>query len=381
MTKLVDISNLSYSNEFFFRANSKFANWIVGIIGAFVFIFVFWIAFGSCEDAVSGSGTVRPSENISSVHSFNSGKIEKIYFKDGQAVKKGDKLFSLYSTSLLASKENILSKIKIVEERLSDIELISESFYLEKNLVPKSRIAAHTRFKNYFEIKTQLAELCEIHEKNFNTQKLLPLEVITEELTLELERLWRNSIIKLSQYNESFLSQLIYEKESYEQQLDNLKTSLAQVETQLENNIVLAPIDGTVLALDKLNENDFIIANKPVLSIIPPSDLGYEIVVRVRERDVANLHLGLEAKLKLPAFSNNVRELKARVKKISADSMSNGYELFYLVTLVPEKNASDIKKVIGENLSLKTGMRANAKIIVSEQKVFSYILKKLEISL
>lgn len=180
------------------------------------------------------------------------------------------------------------------------------------------------------------------------------------------------------------MTTLISEKENYALQRDNLESSLAEIEAQLKNNRVVAPIDGTVLVLDSLNENDFIIANKPVLSIIPPSETGYEITVRVKEKDIADLQVGLQAKLKLPAFSNKVKNLNATVKKISADSLSNGRDIFYLVTLVPEMNeTSDIdeKTIFKNSLSLKSGMIANAKIIVSEQKVISYLMKKMEIQL
>ena len=384
MKKLIKVSKLTYSEEFFSRMNSAFENWVIAIIGTFILFFAVWIFFGHCEDAISGNGTVRPSENISSVHSLRSGKINKVYFKDGQEVKQGDVLFSLYSDAEIAAKENILSKIKIVQEKIDDVQSMMESFELGKNIVPCSQTIAFTRMKNFFETKYQLTEVSLIHKKNFDTQKLLPADSTTEELTNEVERLWRNSKINLSQFNENFFAQLVNEKENYTSQYDNLKTSLAEIEMQLKNNIVTAPIAGTVLVFDALNENDFIVANKPILSIIPPSDAGYEITVRIREKDIINLKVGLNAKLKLPAFANTIQCMNATVKKISADSLSNGRELFYLVTLVPElidnSNAGK-KNIVNNSLQLKSGMIANAKIIVSEQRIISYLMKKMEIQL
>ena len=384
MKKLIKVSKLTYSEEFFSRMNSAFENWVIAIIGTFILFFAVWIFFGHCEDAISGNGTVRPSENISSVHSLRSGKINKVYFKDGQEVKQGDVLFSLYSDAEIAAKENILSKIKIVQEKIDDVQSMMESFELGKNIVPCSQTIAFTRMKNFFETKYQLTEVSLIHKKNFDTQKLLPADSTTEELTNEVERLWRNSKINLSQFNENFFAQLVNEKENYTSQYDNLKTSLAEIEMQLKNNIVTAPIAGTVLVFDALNENDFIVANKLILSIIPPSDAGYEITVRIREKDIINLKVGLNAKLKLPAFANTIQCMNATVKKISADSLSNGRELFYIVTLVPDlidNSNSGKKNIVNNSLQLKSGMIANAKIIVSEQRIISYLMKKMEIQL
>ena len=299
-------------------------------------------------------------------------------------MKQGDVLFSLYSDAEIAAKENILSKIKIVQEKIDDVQSMMESFELGKNIVPCSQTIAFTRMKNFFETKYQLTEVSLIHKKNFDTQKLLPADSTTEELTNEVERLWRNSKINLSQFNEYFLAQLVNEKENYTSQYDNLKTSLAEIEMQLKNNIVTAPIAGTVLVFDALNENDFIVANKPILSIIPPSDAGYEITVRIREKDIINLKVGLNAKLKLPAFANTIQCMNATVKKISADSLSNGRELFYLVTLVPDlidNSSAGKKNIVNNSLQLKSGMIANAKIIVSEQRIISYLMKKMEIQL
>ena len=384
MKKLIKVSKLTSSEEFFSRMNSAFENWVIAIIGTFILFFAVWIFFGHCEDAISGNGTVRPSENISSVHSLRSGKINKVYFKDGQEVKQGDVLFSLYSDAEIAAKENILSKIKFVQEKIDDVQSMMESFELGKNIVPCSQTIAFTRMKNFFETKYQLTEVSLIHKKNFDTQKLLPADSTTEELTNEVERLWRNSKINLSQFNENFFAQLVNEKENYTSQYDNLKTSLAEIEMQLKNNIVTAPIAGTVLVFDAHNENDFIVANKLILSIIPPSDAGYEITVRIREKDIINLKVGLNAKLKLPAFANTIQCMNATVKKISADSLSNGRELFYLVTLVPDlidNSSAGKKNIVNNSLQLKSGMIANAKIIVSEQRIISYLMKKMEIEL
>ena len=111
---------------------------------------------------------------------------------------------------------------------------------------------------------------------------------------------------------------------------------------------------------------------------------GYEITVRIREKDIINLKVGLNAKLKLPAFANTIQCMNATVKKISADSLSNGRELFYLVTLVPDlidNSNSGKKNIVNNSLQLKSGMIANAKIIVSEQRIISYLMKKMEIQL
>lgn len=380
MKKLLDVSSLTYSSEFFSKQNSKFENWIIAFIGIFVGIFFVWLFFGRCEETVSGYGTVRPSENISSVHSLQSGKISKIYFSDGAEVKKGDMLFTLYADAEEASKNNLIDKIHTLEEKLFENDSMIKSFHARKNLLSEKNCVAYNRVKIFFEVEKQLKEICLIHEKNFQTQKKLPPDLIPEDAVMELERTWRNAAINVSQFGEKFLSALITEKESYEQQLENNKANLAQVEEQIKNKTVTAPIDGTILVLNKINENDFVVANETLLSIIPPRDLGYEIVVRVRERDIINLRVGLEAKLKLPAYAVQLQELKARVKKISADSLYNGKEVFYLVTLALDTDDPTFFNVQNK-MKLTAGLQANAKIIVQEKNVFSYIVKKLEITL
>ena len=102
------------------------------------------------------------------------------------------------------------------------------------------------------------------------------------------------------------------------------------------------------------------------------------------DKDIINLKVGLNAKLKLPAFANTIQCMNATVKKISADSLSNGRELFYLVTLVPDlidNSSAGKKNIVNNSLQLKSGMIANAKIIVSEQRIISYLMKKMEIQL
>lgn len=384
MKKLMDINKLTYTSEYFSKVNSKFSNWMILIIGIFIFIFFLWIFIGRCEKVVYGNGTVRSSENISSVHSPNSGKISNIYFTDGQIVKKGDILFTLYYEVETKSKNNILEKIKIINERILEIDLMVKSLNLNKNIIPKENIVAYTKVKNFFETKNQMLEVCEVYEKNLNTQKDLPKNVVSNDNILEAERVFSNAKIKLSQYSQNFLTDLILEKESYEIQLDNYKTNLVGIENIIESKKIRAPIDGTVLAFKEINENDFIVASQNVLSIIPMIELGYEIVVKVKERDIINLEYGLKAKVKLTAYSNKFVDFKATVIKISADSISNGSDLFYLVTLSPDHSDQvfDNKDLnFAQRMILKSGMQAIAKIVVAEQSIFSYIVDKLEITL
>lgn len=381
MKKLLDLKNLTHTAEYFSKVNSKFSNWVIGIIGIFVSIFLVWIFFGRCEEVVSGSGSVRPSGNISFVHSPSTGKIFKLYFKDGQSIKKGDLLFTLYSEIDEASRKNTLEKIKILEEKILDNELMIKSFNANKNLISLDKIVPHNRIKNFFEVQVQLLELSQLYKKNFIMQSSLPPDLIKTESLNELERVWRNSEIQLSQYTEKFLSELILEKENYTLQLDNYKTNLSHLNNLIESKTVLAPIDGTILSLENVNENDFISLGQKILSIIPSSSQGYEIIVRVRERDVTNIKPGLHAKVKLPAYSKLFKNLNAKVKTISADSLSNGSDIFYLLTLELEKDNNSKIKDLEKEIKLKSGLQANAKIIVAEQSILSYIINKLEINL
>ena len=378
MKKLPNFSKITYSSEFFSKMNSKFSNLLIYIIGIFILIFCGWIFLGKCEDVVSATGVVRPIGNISSVYSIITGKIDAIHFSDSQTVKKDDLLFTLQCEAEKIAKKNIEEKIELINKKIFEINLMIESHKKNKNLINPLDYVSHTRMKIYFDMIKDMKELSEIYKHNYETQKLLPENLISSDDLRNSERIWLQSKISISQFSENFLAQLIIEKENHYLQFQTLDTNLAEINKIIENSHIRAPIDGKIFVLEKIHENDFIYAQQHILSIVPETENGYEIVVRVNEKDIKDIYEGLTAKVKFNAYRNSYEYILATIKHISPDTLSNGNTLFYLVTLLPDKK--DIFEKL-EKIELKSGLQANAKIILNEQNIISYIIKKMEINL
>lgn len=374
----IDITSLTYSKDFFKKLQSKTQSAIIIVIGIFISIFLVWTFFGTCEDVVTADGNIRPKQNISSVHSLISGKVEQVNFVDGQTVQQGDVLFTLHCEDAQVSKQNIQDRIALLKTKLNDNRQMILSYHNEKNFLPETNVVPYTRIKVFSEIKNEMEKMTAIKQKNYETQKSLPQTVIAADTLEQTEIVWHQAQLDLSHYCENFLAGLIAEKESYEQQLENLEASLQQVETAINHATITAPINGTVLQLNEINAGDFIAGNQKLLSIIPSADDGYEVVLHVRERDIAKLRVGLHAKLKFGAFYKKKDYIGATVKNISADALSSGQSLFYLVTLTLDDCQADNKN---DEIILKSGLQTTAKIITDKKNIFSYFMDKMEISL
>ena len=114
------------------------------------------VIFGKIDDVVKVRGIVRTKENVSSVKNVIAGKITEISYEPGQKVCKGDELFKIDSTIFEAQKENLLAVKKDLINKIEVVELLIQSFELEKNVIPHEEILAFTRFDSYLKSLNEL---------------------------------------------------------------------------------------------------------------------------------------------------------------------------------------------------------------------------------
>ncbi|PIE98668.1 MAG: hypothetical protein CR988_02170 [Treponema sp.] len=380
MKAIIHTNDLSYTTDFFYEMKSEFESKMIFIISFILLLFFAWVFLGKRESVVHTVGIVRPSDNVSNIKIRRAGEIENVFFVDGQTVKKGDVILKLKTINEEVTEKNILSKLKLLLEKEEDVEAMIESFYKNKNCVSKKRIIAWSRVNNFEKIKKSLIELCEIHQKYLDDEKKLPAEIQTREKLLNLDRNLKTAELNLSRFNDKFLTSLLQEKESLSLQRQNLEEVLIKVQTEIEMATIKAPIDGTVIMSSYLNKGDFVFANKDVLTIIPKTELGYTIKMKLPSSKAGRVEKGMKVKLKFPAFPvYEYSPVEGEVVNISADAMGSQNGTFYVVTVKP--NTVNLKNKKGKVFSLKSGLQTDAKIIVNDERIFEYILKKLEIRL
>lgn len=97
------------------KQSSKWTNAILWVLMVVTAGTVVWANFAKIEEAVSAQGKLEPTGTVKSVQVPVTGVVKDIFIKDGDSVKKGDKLLSLDPTTAKAqlnSLEKIRSSLK-----------------------------------------------------------------------------------------------------------------------------------------------------------------------------------------------------------------------------------------------------------------------------
>lgn len=268
------------------------------------------------ESVVSAPGEVDPKVKVNiSAHVI--GKIEKLYFKEGDTIRRGQRLVELERVAYVAQRARMAS------------------------MLANGRIEARRSRINLTNAETQFKRAQRLQEQGISAQELF------DRSALELE----NSRAGLA---------------SAEEGVRQAAAGLAQAEEDLARTTIVAPIDGKIVQLNA-HEGEVVITgtmNNPGSVIAIIADLS-EILIEaeVGETEVVRMRVGQPAKVKVDAvqdfeYSGQVAEIGS-----SATAKAGSSGLRYFTVKVGLQNADE---------RLRPGMTAQVDIITESAKnVFS----------
>jgi adhesin transport system membrane fusion protein len=138
---------------------------------------------------------------------------------------------------------------------------------------------------------------------------------------------------------------------------------------------VRSPVRGTIKQINLNTIGGVVRPGESILEIVPLDDTLL-IEARIRPADIAFLHPGQKAMIKITAYDFSIfGGLEGTVEAISADTIEedNG-ESFFKVKLRTRKNALGYR---GEDLPIIPGMTASIDILTGKKSVLAYLLKPI----
>lgn len=267
----------------------------------------------SIESVVAAPGEIDPKVKVNiSAHVI--GKIERIYFKEGDAVKKGQRLVDLERIAYVALRDR------------ASAELANQ------------RIGVQRARTNLANAELNLKRARKMQEQGVQAQELF------DRAQLEYDNA-RNSVA------------------SAQEAVLQAQAMLAQASDDLSRTTILSPIDGRVVSLTA-HEGEVVITgtmNNPGSVIAVIADLS-EILVQadVAETEIVRVKIGQESRVKVDAVSD--KEYHGRVVEIgsSATARANsGSGIRYFTVKVAIQDA---------DARLRPGMTSQVEIITNSAK-------------
>lgn len=386
---------------------------IVALIGGAVV----WAACTEADLIVRAQGRVRPlvrSQRLadaaaeeSSVSPSRDGRVVAVHVRDGDKVQRGQALAQLDTQRLdndIASRQRT---IEAAESELASLErtetLVTERFQAarakaEAELAQAEREIAATRKRRDAEIRQRTAALQaasktfdrleKLHqqkavasaERDDAQAKLQEATVLLEKASLPVDDgrlpVLRQALELVGKDYEVEVSKIAAQRQVKRQQLQAARLELANLQLELRQSVLRAPLDGTVTSV-KARVGEMVQTGQPLLSLAELD--GYRMDVAVASDDVGHLQEGLPVRIKMDAYDyQKYGTLTGKIIFISPDSRlpSDGSPARpqYLVKVSLDSQQVSRGGHVGR---IKLGMTGAAEIITDRESLLSLLFRSL----
>lgn len=395
---------------------------------SFIIIAIIWADFAELDEVTRGSGKTIPSSHIQVIQNLEGGILAEILVREGQVVEKNQPLLQLDAVRFASS---------LNENKLKYYELLAATARLSAEVDNTPLVIPDIVLKIAPEIAENAKQLFESRRKELNAStKILDQQIIQQEQELielsaktkqiarsyqllkeevdmsaplveegamskvELLRIQREandlkgqltaarlsipriqSFLdegknKLAETKIRFQTKALEELNQTKAELDRTGESTLALEDRVTRTRVLSPVKGIIKQLKVTTVGGVVQPGMDLVEIVPLED-KLLIEAEVRPADIAFLHPGQKAMVKLTAYDFSIYGgLEAELEHISADTITNEEdgESYYIIRLRTNKNYLEKN---GAKLNIIAGMTADVDILTGKKSVLDYILKPI----
>lgn len=370
------------------RAGALQARYLLWLIVTAISIFMVWAAFAELDEVAIGEGKVTPASKGQIIQSLEGGILSEMTVREGDIVEAGQKLATLDPVQARSSMEETLVRVAALQARAARLQAEMTD---QKELVFPADI---TGDKAVLERERQLftANHRAFNENLANLRQQSRLADEELKITLPLLRSGATNeveVLRLKQKAIEYSTKLTATQSEYYVALkaDFTKT-MADLEPllkirdgradQLRRTVITSPARGIVKDIRVSTIGGVVGSGGVLMEIVP---LGDQLLIEARlsPRDIAFIHAGQEATVKITAYESSVYgTLPAKVERISPDTIEDQADkrIFYYRVYVLTGH-SYLETRDGKRHPIMPGMVATAEIRTGRKTVLSYLLKPL----
>jgi len=373
---------------------------ILWVAVSFIVVAIIWANFAELDEVTRGIGKITPSSHIQVIQNLEGGILAEILVREGDIVEKGQALLQLDAVRFASS---------LNETKLKYYELLAATARLSAEVEKTALIIPAEVLKEAPEIAKNATQLFNSRHNELNAAIRILQEQINqysrgysllkEELNMstplvdegamsrvELLRIKReaNDIRgdltkaknKLVETKVRFHTKALEELNQMKAELDRTNESTFALEDRVNRTRVTSPVKGIIKQLKVTTIGGVILPGMDLVEIVPIDD-QLLIEAEIRPADIAFLHPGQKAMVKLTAYDFSIYGgLEAELEHISADTITNEEDgdNYYIIRLRTNKNYLEKN---GAKLSIIAGMTAEVDILTGKKTVLNYIMKPI----
>ena len=345
----IGLDNENKNQNLNLEQSNKIANSITLLIMGLSGLTLFWLTFAKTDQIIIVNGELQPTSRIRSIKLPISGVVEEVYVKEGNLVKKDEKLLKIDDGLNIEIKKNLINKIALKEEelKLKKSELENSVLILKNEINEINTILSIE--KDNLEKFSSVYEEGAISKIDYDAQKIKVLNYFNDLNNKEI----------LTEVKKSELSQEI---KFIQDNLLNYKNQLEEIQENLKYSLIKSPIAGYVYEIKAKDKGFVIDSNQDILKIVPAENL--EAVIFINSKDIGFVMAGQDVELSIDSYpSSDFGGVDGIIRFISANSRkidNRDSNLFYEAKVKLNNQLLELNS--GKNLSLKPGMSLTANI-------------------
>lgn len=348
-----------------------------------------WASYARVEEITQAEARIISMSREQVIQSLEGGILAHMYVREGAVVEKGEVLLKIDPTRARSSYREALSKV--IGLRASITRLRAEAYQTpldfddrvkqHPSLVAQETQAFNARQRALNESVSALERSHTLTLREIRMAEPLAAKGLMSEVELLRMRRQANDIqSQIVERTNKFRADANSELSRMEMELGQTNENLVGRADIVDRTTVTAPVRGTVKNVRVNTIGGVIQPGENILEIVP---LEEQLLVegKIRPGDVAFLHPGLPATVKITAYDYAIYGgLKGVVQYISPDTLKDDQkaaagradDTYYRVLVLTDSSTLETG---GKSLPIIPGMLASMEIRTGEKTILDYLLK------
>lgn len=362
------------------------SNQVVWLSAVFLLAFFAWAWYFEIDEVSSGTGQVIPTSREQRIQSLEGGILAELRVREGQIVEKGEVLARLDPTRGESNVEETAARYRAAlaasarlqaEIKGSDTPDFPDELKTHPQLLATETALLRSRRSALAETTSGLNQALGLVRKELDiTRSLLSSGAASNVELIRLERQRAELDLKIGEARAAYMLRAREELAKAEAEVKSLQSVVRGRADTLDRMTLTSPVRGIIKALDVTTIGGVVPPNGSIMTLVPMDD-QLLIETRISPRDIAFIHPGQDALVKVTAYDYAIYGgLKGKVVTIAPDTVRDEVkrEVLYYPVMVRTESDALVNKA-GHRFPIVPGMVASADIRTGQKTIWEYITK------
>lgn len=358
---------------------------VVWIVAGGLALFLVWAYFAQLDEVSTGPGRVVPTTREQTIQSLEGGILSRLLVKQNDIVEPGQVLAQLDPTRSASEVEESSARYRATLARVARLEAeVNQAplrFPAELADFPELKAEEDRLYNTRRQSLAQSLALVDrslglIGEEVRIARSLVEVGAASNVEVLRLQRQQSELELKKADLRSEYMVQSREELAQAREEMESLSPVVKGRSFSLGNLTLRSPVRGIVKSIDISTIGGVVPPGGQVMEIIPLDD-QLLIEARISPRDVAFIHPGQAASVKITAYDYAIYgALAGEVSTISPDTIQDEVDpsvYYYRVFVLTSADALANKE--GQAFPIVPGMIATVDIHTGSKSVLDYLIK------